>query len=117
METMDMPMEGMDEHSGQTGEIVTSATNLAEVVTTTQAINEHSGDKTACPHCLMHSQSTLISTFASEVATSAHDTVALAPNGLMVETRFSLLCPQDLRDHGPPGPTTPRYVVNSTFRI
>ena len=82
----------------------------AETITTVADTDE-------CSHCVTHSPIQTNSTsFAIVASNSAHDTVGahwfhtalkLAPSTKPVE----------IHDHGPPGRSSPRYVLNHSFRI
>jgi hypothetical protein len=83
----------------------------AESVT---VVAEHTDE---CSHCVTHSPVQTNSTSLAVVASnSAHDIVGahwfhtavkLAPSTKLVE----------IHDHGPPGRSSPRYVLNHSFRI
>lgn len=83
----------------------------AEAVTT---VTEHTDE---CSHCVTHSPVQTNSTsLAVAASTSSHDFVAAhwfvaalkpAPSTKLVE----------IHDHGPPGRSSPRYVLNHAFRI
>jgi len=82
-----------------------------ETITT---VGEHTDE---CSHCVTHSPVQTNSTSLTVVArSSSHDfvgahwflgAVKIAPSTKLVE----------LHDHGPPGRSSPRYVLNHAFRI
>jgi hypothetical protein len=75
------------------------------------------GPNESCSHCMMHSQTPANSPSpASGVNNSTPQIVPAA--GIAEPTQVSWpLTFVDVHDHGPPGLNSPRYVLNSTFRI
>ncbi|HXQ71860.1 MAG TPA: hypothetical protein VN844_15300 [Pyrinomonadaceae bacterium] len=69
-----------------------------------------------CSHCITYLPSQSNSSRAIVVNAPSHGIVADYP--AVVAVRFSTSTnPVEIHDHGPPGRSNPRYVLNSTFRI
>jgi hypothetical protein len=69
----------------------------------------------SCSHCMMHSQ-TPANSPSSALVNNA--TPQIVPAVVIIEpTHVSSRLLFDVHDHGPPGLNSPRYVLNSAFRI
>ena len=80
---------------------------------TADVVSDQTG---GCTHCVTHSPGTTNSSSRAVVLNpSAHDVVAVDPP--VVTINFSLIQPVEIHDHGPPGRSSPRYVLNHSFRI
>lgn len=71
-----------------------------------------------CSHCMMHSQSQA-SARLQTVATSSSssDMTATDSSVTVVDALPAVSSFVEVHEHGPPGPTTPRYVLVGSFRI
>jgi hypothetical protein len=70
-----------------------------------------------CSHCMMHSQPWASSPLRSVLLNNSAYQIAPATFSIPVVVTFQSLTAIDVHDHGPPGFSSPRYVLNSTFRI
>lgn len=69
-----------------------------------------------CSHCVTHLPSRANSSRAVVFNNPSHGIVADYP--AVVAVRFSSsTTPVEIHDHGPPGRSSPRYILNHTFRI
>ena len=74
--------------------------------------------KEQCSHCTMNSQPRSNSPLRLVVLNSSAHQIAPANSSIPAVVTFELLTALvDVHDHGPPGTGSPRYVLNSTFRI
>jgi len=121
MGDMDMPEMSVSEASTPESkpdelELALPATPISSLSKTVrQAITPESE---SCPYCMMHSQAdAAISSAISNPSNSTRNVIA----GQCCLQIVELVCPgpgqRNLHDHGPPGLPTPRYVLNSVFRI
>lgn len=75
------------------------------------------GQGDGCSHCVTHSPGTATSTLRAVVLSpSSHDIVAVDPPVVAVNFASSTKL-VEVHDHGPPGRSSPRYVLNHSFRI
>ena len=76
------------------------------------------GEQESCSHCMMHPQSGVNLPSARLVLNNsvAHHIVPAA-SSIVWPSLASLLTPIDVHEHGPPGVSGSRYILNSTFRI
>ncbi|HKS08825.1 MAG TPA: hypothetical protein VJS13_04710 [Pyrinomonadaceae bacterium] len=73
------------------------------------------GQADQCSHCITHLPSQA-SSRAIVLNNPAHGIIADYPS--IVSVRFSTSTnPVEIHAHGPPGRSSPRYVLNSSFRI
>jgi hypothetical protein len=71
-----------------------------------------------CSHCVMHSRSWANSPLYSSLVNSSLSRSIVPASPMVVVTPVSSpLTLFDVHDHGPPGLTGMRYILNSTFRI
>ena len=70
-----------------------------------------------CSHCITHSPGQTNSSSRAVVpSNAAHDSVAAGFSVVVVNVSSSTK-PVEIHDHGPPGRTSPRYLLNNSFRI
>jgi hypothetical protein len=75
------------------------------------------GPNESCSHCMMHSQTPANSPSPASVVNNSTPQIVPAA-GIAEPTQVSSpLTFVDVHDHGPPGLNSPRYVLNSAFRI
>jgi hypothetical protein len=75
------------------------------------------GPNESCSHCMMHSQTPANSPSPASVINNSTPQIVPAA-GIAEPTQVSSpLTFVDVHDHGPPGLNSPRYVLNSAFRI
>jgi hypothetical protein len=75
------------------------------------------GPVESCSHCMMHSQTPANSPSPASVVSNSTPQIVPAA-GIAKSTQvLSPLTFIDVHEHGPPGLNSPRYVLNSTFRI
>ena len=75
------------------------------------------GPVESCSHCMMHSQTPANSPSPASVVSNSTPQIVPAA-GIAEPTQvLSPLTFIDVHDHGPPGLNSPRYVLNSAFRI
>ena len=75
------------------------------------------GSNESCSHCMMHSQTPANSPSPASVVSNSTPQIVPAA-GIAEPTQVpSPLTFVDVHDHGPPGLNSPRYVLNSAFRI
>jgi hypothetical protein len=75
------------------------------------------GPNESCPHCMMHSQTPANS--PSPASGVNNSTPQIVPAARIADPTQVSSPPTfvDVHDHGPPGLNSPRYVLNSAFRI
>ena len=80
-----------------------------------QAITEPAG---TCSHCMMHSQARTVAVLGSVVQSNiSHEFIAAERSSEYIALSASNFRFFDLRDHSPPGSSSPRYVLINIFRI
>jgi hypothetical protein len=123
MDMQDMPMETS---ATELGDAESSELTRSDALTT--EIRDFKGfdpiiagaitrPNESCSHCLMHSQTPANSPLPVSLVNNS--TLQILPAAaIVVATQVSSpLTFVDLHDHGPPGLNSPRYVLNSAFRI
>ena len=70
-----------------------------------------------CSHCMMHSQPWANSALRLFLLNNSTYQIGAVNSSVLVAVTFQSLTAIDVHDHGPPGFTSPRYVLNNTFRI
>jgi hypothetical protein len=130
MQMSDMDMQDMDMDTD------TSATELEDAesseLTTSDSLNTEIQDfkrldpiiagtitepNESCSHCMMHSQNPANSRSSASLVNNSTPQIVPAAAIIVVKQVSSPLTFVDLHDHGPPGLNSPRYVLNSSFRI
>ena len=71
----------------------------------------------SCSHCMMHSQTPANSPLPASVVSNSTPQIVPAAGIAEPTQDSSPLTFVDVHDHGPPGLNSPRYVLNSAFRI
>jgi hypothetical protein len=75
------------------------------------------GSNESCSHCMMHSETPANTPSSASVVSNSTPQIVSAA-GIAEPTQVSLpVTFVDVHDHGPPGLNSPRYVLNSAFRI
>ena len=71
----------------------------------------------SCSHCMMDSQAPANSQLPASLVSNSVPQIVPAAAIVVVTQVQSALTFVDVHDHGPPGLNSPRYVLNSAFRI
>lgn len=70
-----------------------------------------------CSHCFTHSPGQANSSLRAVVLNNSAHGIITADDCVVAVKFSSSTNPVEIHDHGPPGRSSPRYVLNNTFRI
>lgn len=70
-----------------------------------------------CSHCITHVPAQTNSSWRAVVLNNSSPDIVAAGFYVAAVNTLSSTKPVEIHDHGPPGRSSPRYVLNSTFRI
>lgn len=71
-----------------------------------------------CSHCMMHSQSGVNSpSTRMMLSNSASEGIVVVPSNIVWASLASPVAFVNVDDHGPPGLSSSRYILNNSFRI
>ncbi len=122
VQAMPMDMSNMDMEDAATSESKTYGSLNAEPITKASIERVNAAVITqsteTCAECVMHSRSDASSPSPAVALSNASLQSSAADSTVDLETALSsIISFVDIHDHGPPGSSSPRYVLNKIFRI
>ena len=126
MSGMDMQDMSMDTSSAEPGDAESSELRTSDSPNTEIRVFKYfdpiiadgiTQPSESCLHCTMHSQTPANSSLPTSLVNNSTSQIVPVAAIVVVMQVSSSLTFVDLHDHGPPGLNSPRYVLNSTFRI